>query len=399
MFDQIQAQPPDPILSLATQARADTRPDLFDLTIGVYFDEGGNTPVMAAVKTAERMRVDQETSKTYIGAAGDLEFCALMQSAILAGCVPDARVATVQAPGGSGAITMVAEMVRATRPDARVWSGREGYVNHATTFRGAGLDFRFMPHLAADQSLDFDALVACLDAEAKAGDLVILHGCCHNPTGVNFTLAQWQVLTDLCLRLGLLPFIDLAYQGLGQGWDEDAAGLRSLCAALPEALVGFSCSKNFGLYRDRTGGLILIGDTPSQVQVAKGAAEQVARRLYSMPPHHGAEIVKTILKSPDLARDWRAELDAYRQRMVQIRRDFSAALARQTNSHAFDFIARQEGMFSLLPLKRAQVEALRVDQGVYLVPVSDSLARINIAACRLPQVDALAAKLAASLRT
>lgn len=394
MFQHIAAQAPDPILSLMRQARQDTNPDKIDLTIGVYFDDHGNTPIMRAVKAAETMRTETETTKTYLGLDGDANFTALMQELTFANALPSERVAGLQTPGGSGAICLVAEVYKDLKPDAKVWASNPSYHNHLSAFKAAGFSCGNYPYLSQDQTLNFAGMVDFLESKTSAGDIVILHASCHNPSGVNLTLDQWHTLTGIVNAKGLVPFIDMAYQGLGDGLDTDAAGLRHMAANVPNAFIAISCSKNFGLYRERAGALYMVTENAAQSALALGAMHNVARRVYSMPPHHGADIVRTILTTPELKTDWLEELESYRTRVNRIREGLSQSLKRYTNSDAFDFIGAQRGMFSLLPLDQAQIDRLRDEHSIYTVPTGDGFARVNVAACAEHKTDLMASALA-----
>ena len=394
MFQHIAAQTPDPILSLMRQARQDANPDKIDLTIGVYFDDHGITPIMRAVKVAETARTATETTKTYLGLDGDATFTALMQELTFAGVLPTQRVAGLQTPGGSGAICLVAEVYKDLKPDAQVWASNPSYHNHLSAFRAAGFSCGNYPYLNQNQTLNFAGMLEHLETKTAAGDVLILHASCHNPSGVNLTIEQWHALTDVVNAKGLVPFIDMAYQGLGDGLDKDAAGLRHMAANVPNAFVAISCSKNFGLYRERAGALYMITENASQSALALGAMHNVARRVYSMPPHHGADIVRTILTTAELKADWLEELESYRTRVNRIRAGLSRSLRRYTNSDDFDFIDSQRGMFSLLPLDQSQIDRLRNDHSIYTVPTGNGFARVNIAACAENKTDLMASAIA-----
>ena len=394
MFEHIAAQAPDPILSLMRQARQDNNPDKIDLTIGVYFDDDGHTPIMRCVKIAEAQRTDTETTKTYLGLDGDATFTALMQDLTFDHCVSPDRIAGLQTPGGSGAICLVAEVYKDLKPEASVWASNPSYHNHLSAFKAAGFTCGNYPYLSANQSLDFPGMVEHLETKTSPGDVIILHARCHNPSGVNLSLDQWETLTKVVNDKALVPFIDMAYQGLGDGLDQDAAGLRHMVAHVPNAFVAISCSKNFGLYRERTGALYMVTENAGQSALALGAMHNVARRVYSMPPHHGADLVRTILSTPTLKADWLEELEAYRTRVNRIREGLSHSLKRYTNSDDFDFIAAQRGMFSLLPLDQTQIDALRTDHSIYTVPSGNGYARVNIAACAETKTDLMASAIA-----
>lgn len=390
MFQRLTPQTSEPIVALMQEALSDQNPNKLDLSIGVYFDDSGITPIMRAVKAAEAQRLHSESTKTYIGIEGDTRFTALIRDLTFGSTLPQERSAGIQTPGGSGAIYVASEVYRTINPSAYVWTSQPCYQNHLAAFGGSGFAIKFYPYLSADQTLDFDAMLDCLERGTNTGDLVILHASCHNPSGVNFTIRQWQALTSLFQARGVVPFIDLAYQGFGDGLTEDAAGLRHMASETRNAFVSVSCSKNFGLYRDRAGALFMITENDRQSQLALGAMQTMARRIYSMPPHHGAEIVKTILSTPELKDDWETELDEYRTRLNRIRTRLAASLQRYSNSNEFDFIADQRGMFSLLPLAAPQIARLRQEHSIYTVPIGEQFARINVAACPEDGTDHLA---------
>lgn len=375
MFEQLKTLPQDPILGLMQAFREDPRPNRVDLGVGVYRNEAGQTPIMAAVQTAQQQLLESETTKAYIGPAGDEGFNRLIGQLLLGADHPalgEGRAQTVQTPGGCGALRMAAEFLRLCRPDTRVWVSTPTWANHIPLLGGAGLTIREYPYLdRATLSVDFDAMMDCLE-QAATGDVVLLHGCCHNPSGADLDADQWAAVADLMERKGLLPFIDMAYQGLGEGLDKDAQGVRLLAERLPEVILASSCSKNFGLYRERTGALTLIAATAAQSRAATSQLLSAIRSHYSMPPAHGAAVVERILDSPALKEQWQTELGAMCQRILDLRARFSQALAPAGD---FSFIERQRGMFSFLGLGPEQVRILREEFGIYMLDSS----RINIA--------------------
>jgi aspartate/tyrosine/aromatic aminotransferase len=375
MFEGLKPLPQDPILQLMQQFREDPRQDKVDLGIGVYKDAAGHTPIMAAVREAERRLLATETSKSYVGPAGSAGFNDAMAALILGrdnALRRDGRVSVVQTPGGCGALRMAAEFLLLCRPDTTVWVSNPTWGNHRPLLGGAGLAIREYPYLdPATLEVDFEAMLEAL-AQARAGDVVLLHGCCHNPSGADLTLAQWRRVTEVILRRGLLPFVDLAYQGLGEGLEEDVAGLRQLAAEVPEMIVAASCSKNFGLYRERTGALMLICASPANREAATSQLLSAIRSHYSMPPAHGAAIVETILADDGLRRQWQDELGAMCQRILGLRHALADALAPAGD---FGFIARQRGMFSFLGIGPDQVRRLRETHGIYMLESS----RVNVA--------------------
>ncbi len=375
MFEQLKTLPQDPILGLMKTFREDTRSNKVDLGVGVYRDEAGNTPIMAAVQQAQQRLLETETTKAYIGPAGAEGFNHLIGQLLLGGNHPalkDGRVNVVQTPGGCGALRMAAEFLNLCKPNATIWVSTPTWANHIPLLAGAGLSIREYPYLdRATMSVDFDAMMDCL-AQADAGDVVLLHGCCHNPSGADLDADQWTAITELVERKGLLPFIDIAYQGLGESLDQDAQGVRLMAERLPEVIVASSCSKNFGLYRERTGALMLISANAQQGQAATSQLLSAIRSHYSMPPSHGAAVVEMILDTPELMQSWQSELEAMCVRILDLRAALSQALAPVGD---FSFIERQRGMFSFLGISPQQVQILREEFGIYMLDSS----RINIA--------------------
>ena len=360
-FGGIADQSLDPMLTLLGQLRADDRPDKIDLGIGVYRDEDGRTPVLASVKAAEDILVRHQTSKAYLSADGDPAFLRNLAPIVLGAHAADPCVAGIQTPGGTGALRLAAALIARANPGARVWLGQPTWAQHTTLMQAAGLqtvDYPFFD--PASQSVLFGEMMSGLEA-ASAGDVVLLHGCCHNPTGAELTAAQWQAVTALIQRKGLLPLVDIAYQGLGRGFDEDAAGLRGLLEAVPEALVCVSCSKNFGLYRDRAGAIWVKAGSAETARRARNGLMAAARTMWSMPPDHGAAVVRVILESPELTALWRGEVDAMRLRLHEVHRRLADALP------ALAGVARQTGMFALLPLPAGAGKTLRTAHGIYLM--------------------------------
>ena len=386
MFETLQSAPADKIIALIGLYRADPRPGKIDLGVGVYKDRDGRTPVMRALREAEKRLLQGQDTKTYLGLPGDTGFNTAMVKLAFGPNADMTRIRAAQAPGGSGALRLVAELLSRTRPGATVWLSDPTWPNHPPVMRGAGLMVRDYPYFdAASGAVRFDDMLATLGA-AEPGDIVLLHGCCHNPTGANLDIAQWASVTDLVVERGLLPFVDIAYQGFGEGLDADAAGLRLLAAKVPEMVVASSCSKNFAVYRDRVGAAMILARDGAQADVAMSQMLAAARAMYSMPPDHGAAAVRMVLEDDGLRADWEAELEEMRLRMLRLRVQFADALRRQSNSDRFDFIASHRGMFSRLGLTEAQVERLRAEYGVYMV--GDS--RINVAGLPEDGMDDLA---------
>ena len=389
MFDQLKAQPQDKILQLIALYRDDPRPTKIDLGVGVYKDATGLTPVMRAVKAAEKKLWETETTKTYTGLAGEPAYNAALSNMILNGAVPMDRVASIATPGGTGAIRQALELIKLATPGATVWLSNPTWPNHPSIIKYLSMpmaEYRYFD--AATRGVDFAGLMADLDG-VKPGDVVLLHGCCHNPTGANLDASQWDQVIALLVQKRAIPLVDLAYQGFGDGLDADAAATRQIAAAFPEVLIAASCSKNFGIYRERTG--ILIGIGPADGKgVLQGNLNFLNRQNFSFPPDHGARLVTMILEDPDLRADWMAELEEVRLNMLSLRQSLADELRRATNSDRFDFVATHRGMFSRLGLTEDQVIRLRDEHGIYMV--GDS--RINIAGLNARTVPILAAAIA-----
>jgi aromatic-amino-acid transaminase len=375
MFEDLQAAAPDKILALIGMFKDDPRPNKVDLGVGVYKDPQGRTPIMRAVREAEQRLYKEQTTKTYLGMAGDLAFNAAMIKLAFGEKADMKRLRGAQAPGGSGALRIIAELLRRARPKATVWLSDPTWPNHVPLIQAAGFKTKSYPYFdAATGEVRFDAMMAAL-AKAKPGDIVVLHGCCHNPTGANLTPAQWKKVAALLAENDLFPFVDLAYLGFGDGIEADAEGLRTLAKKVPELAVAQSCSKNFSVYRDRVGVAILMARDAKQADIAASQLNSVARGMYSMPPDHGAAAVRIIMADEGLRKDWEDELDDVRSRMIRLREGLAAALRQRTNSDRFDFVAKHRGMFSRLGLSVEQVKRLREEHGIYMVDDS----RINVA--------------------
>src|SRR3990167_7739983 len=375
-FGALATQPADALLGLIALHRADERPQKIDLGVGVFRDDAGTTPVLRAVKAAEAALLETQMTKAYLGAEGDATYAALLGGVLFGDRPADERLHGVQTPGGTGALRLGAELVARADRAARVWIGAPTWPNHAPIFAEAGLSIRSHRFYdAATGRVDFDAMLADL-AEARAGDILLLHGCCHNPTGAELTPAQWSAIAELCASRGLIPFIDLAYQGLGDGLAQDAAATRMMFAALPTALVAYSCDKNFGLYRERVGAFWALSANGAIAERVRTNILSLARSLWSMPPDHGAAIVRTILQDAALRRDWQHELEAMRVRLNGLRTALAATHPR------LSAIADQRGMFAMLPLTPASVATLREEHGIYMA----ANGRINIAGLRAETV-------------
>lgn len=389
MFDQLKAQPQDKILQLIQMFREDTREEKIDLGVGVYKDATGLTPVMRAVKAAEKKLWEVETTKTYTALAGEPAYNAAMAKMILADAVAMDRVASVSTPGGTGAIRQALELVKLATPSATVWLSAPTWPNHPSIVKYLGMkmaEYRYFD--AATRGVDFAGVMEDL-AKVAPGDVVLLHGCCHNPTGANLDGAQWEQVVALLVAKGAIPLVDLAYQGFGDGLEADAAATRLVARSFPEVLIAASCSKNFGIYRERTGILIGIGAADGK-GVLQGNLNFLNRQNYSFPPDHGARLVTMILEDDALRADWMAELEEVRQNMLGLRKALAEELRKATNSDRFDFVADHRGMFSRLGLSEEQVVRLREEHAIYMV--GDS--RINIAGLNARTVPILATAIA-----
>ncbi len=384
MFDMLARQPDDPLLALIGLFRKDERPGKIDLGVGVYRDETGATPIFRAVKAAEKALLETQETKSYIGPEGDAAYLDRLWS-LVAGTETGRAVAGVQTPGGSGALRLAADLLHGMGV-RRILLGLPSWPNHASIFKAAGLEIVPYPFFdIPSQAVLFNRMIEALEG-AGAGDAVLLHASCHNPSGGVLTLEQWREIAEIVERRGLLPLIDLAYQGFGRGLEEDVAGLRSLLAAVPEALVAVSSSKSFGLYRERTGAIYAVARTQALADTVRSNLASLARISYSMPPDHGAAVVRGILEDDTLKADWMRELDGMRARIRAIRQALAAGL--KSRWPALAAMAGQEGMFSLLPLSEEQVLRLRADHGIYM-PTSG---RINIAGLKTSDVDAVVSR-------
>lgn len=378
MLDNLEVAPPDPILGLEEAFKRDPNPAKINLAAGVYRDETGNTPVFRAVKAAEANILEAETSKSYLGIAGAPEYTAAVQGLLFGpGHLPSdqRRAITVQAPGGTGALRVAADLIKKAEPDAKVWMSQPTWPNHPGLMKAAGLVVETYPYFdAANNCVNFAAMMDGLQ-HVQAGDTVLLHGSCHNPTGADLAPDQWSQVAGLLERRGALPLIDFAYQGFGRGLDEDATGLRLLVERLPEMMIASSHSKNFGLYNERVGALTIVARTPAVAEVALSQVKIVIRTNYSNPPAHGAKIVSTILNSPQLRAEWEQELDAVRSRIREMRQQFVEELRAFGVERDFSCLAGQNGMFSYTGLTKEQVHRLRNEYSIYMI---DS-GRINMA--------------------
>lgn len=375
MFSNLPTPVLDPILSLSVAYRNDERPNKVDLGIGVYKNSAGETPIMKAIQMAQDVVVETQKTKSYVGLAGCEEFNQSMIDLLLTGTSAMDRVAAIQTPGASGALRMLGDLMKVAQPDTTVWISNPSYVNHKPVMEAAGLKVKFY-HYFSPETKQVDT-AKMLDDLAKAGptDVVLLHGCCHNPTGADIDFSAWQAITELSQKNGFTPFVDIAYQGFGDGLEADAKGLRYMADNVEEMLITTSCSKNFGLYRERTGAAIVVGKNTQDITNAKGKLLTLARSTYTMPPDHGAALVKTILQDANLTSVWKQELSEMQQRLVSLRQSLCNELRNNHNTDQFDFIESHKGMFTVLGFSENQMAQLREDYGIYAV--GDG--RINIA--------------------
>ncbi len=391
MFETLDALPADAILKLIAEHENDPREGKIDLGVGVYRDESGATPIPTAVKKAEQYLVDHQTTKAYIGSGGDAVFNGEMQRLAFGASWDDSdRITTIQTPGGSGSLRIAAGLLLRARPGATVWVSEPTWNNHVPLLGGAGLTLETYPYYDADANrLRFDALVDKLET-IPSGDVVLFHGCCHNPTGLDPSREQWRAIAEVVAKRGLMPFVDIAYQGLADGLDEDRYPIELFAARADEMLVSSSCSKNFALYRDRVGTLSVISKTSDVNAIVKSQVLQIVRTMYSVPPDHGCAVVSHILRDDELRAEWLAELDGMRERLRSVRGMLVDKLREHAPGHDFSHITAANGMFSFLGVSAEQVERLKKEAAIYMV----SSGRINVAGITEDNVDYLAASIA-----
>lgn len=386
MFENLKPQPADKILSLMQVYRDDPRTDKIDLGVGVYKNAQGITPVMRAIKAAEHRLWEEQTTKAYVGLVGDPAFSDALIDLVLGDAVPREQIAAAATPGGTGAVRQAFEMIRMANPEVRVFVSDPTWPNHLSILKYLGIDM--IPYRYFDgetRGVDFSGMMEDLSA-VRAGDVILLHGCCHNPTGANLNLVEWQAVIDLMNERGAVPMIDIAYQGFGDGLDQDAAATRRVASSVPECLIAASCSKNFGIYRERTGLLMAISRDSSQRRLNQDTLAFLNRQNYSFPPDHGARLVTMVLTDDALRADWSAELEDVRLSMLDLRQALAAELQRLSGSDRFAFIAQHRGMFSRLGTTPEMVEKLRAEHGIYMI--GDS--RMNIAGLNADTVPILA---------
>lgn len=397
MLERLERLPTDPILGLMGLYRADTDPRKVDLGVGVYRNDLGETPILGAVRRAEQVVLSRQATKTYVAPVGNASFNQAMAKLVLGDGHPALvadRVRSIQAPGGCGALRLGAELFRSAQPDTVVHVSTPTWANHIPLLSGCGLKLERYPYYdAATGGVNFDAMLGTLD-RLPARSAVLLHASCHNPTGADLSEAQWRELLGLFKRRTLVPFIDIAYQGLGSGVAEDAYGIRLFCAELPEVAVAMSCSKNFGLYRERTGCLHIISESPTSGDAILSHLVRIARSIYSMPPDHGAAIVNEILTDSTLRDEWSEELGSMRKRIAGLRHEVVKQLAKACPQRDFGFIAKQQGMFSFLGVTTPQVHALREQHHVYMTDDS----RMNVAGLRADNIEYFAKAVGQVLR-
>lgn len=395
MFESLSAAPPDPILGLSDAFRKDSRADKINLTIGVYQDESGVTPILECVKEAEDRLLRTEASKGYLGIGGLVEFGQQVQNLVLGDLVATGRVTTAQTPGGTGALRVAGDFLADGLPTGRIWCSNPTWPNHRAIFPAAGLQVCDFPYLAADKrSLDFSAMMETLESDLKAGDIICLHGCCHNPTGVDPTQEQWQEIAELTGKRGALPLLDFAYQGFGKGLAQDRVGLTAIASQHEEFMVCSSYSKNFGLYSERVGSLMVVAQSEDAATAVNSRVKQAIRCNYSNPPRHGGAIVATVLGDADLRTEWEGELAAMRERIHSMRSQFVDAMRETGCDVDYSFLMQQSGMFSFSGLTPLQVDWLKTERAIYIV----GSGRINVAGITPTNLPRLSAAIADALK-
>ena len=386
IFKNLQQQPPDKILALMTAFKEDPRDQKLDLGVGVYKDPTGITPIMRSIKLAEKKWWEIESSKSYVGLAGDPAFSDAIISLVLGNSIPRNLIASAATPGGTGAVRQGFELFKIANPGVRVFVSDPTWPNHISILQYLNIPFETYRYFDNEtRGVDFDSMVSDL-SRAKAGDVILLHGCCHNPTGANLDKQQWKIIVNLLNKNGATPMIDLAYQGFGDGLEEDVYATRLIAESVPETVIASSCSKNFGIYRERAGLLMLISQDSSKRNINQSMLAYLNRQNYSFPPDHGSRLVSIVLNDKDLRSDWMSELEDIRNSLLNLRVQLSNELQKISGSDRFSFIASHRGMFSRLGATPSQVEKMRTEFGIYMV--SDS--RFNVAGLNNETVPAFA---------
>ena len=386
IFKNLQQQPPDKILALMTAFKEDPRDQKLDLGVGVYKDPTGITPIMRSIKLAEKKWWEIESSKSYVGLAGDPAFSDAIISLVLGNSIPRNLIASAATPGGTGAVRQGFELFKIANPGVRVFVSDPTWPNHISILQYLNIPFETYRYFDNEtRGVDFDSMVSDL-SHAKVGDVILLHGCCHNPTGANLDKQQWKIIVDLLNKNGATPMIDLAYQGFGDGLEEDVYATRLIAESVPETVIASSCSKNFGIYRERAGLLMLVSQDSSKRNINQSMLAYLNRQNYSFPPDHGSRLVSIVLNDKNLRSDWMSELEDIRNSLLNLRVQLSNELQKISGSDRFSFIASHRGMFSRLGATPSQVEKMRTEFGIYMV--SDS--RFNVAGLNNETVPALA---------
>ena len=386
MLEQLQQQPPDKILALMQTFKEDPRANKLDLGIGVYKNENGQTPIINAVKKAEKILWEQETTKSYTKLTGDSDFQTVMKELIFSDCVSEDIISTAHTPGGTGAIRQAFELIRLASPNSKIWISNPTWPNHISILKF--LNIPYSEYVYFDKKtceLNFDGMMESLK-NTKPGDIILLHGCCHNPTGANLNNDQWKELQQFLCDNQLVPLIDLAYQGFGDGLDEDAYGVRLLAKKCKELILAASCSKNFGIYRERTGILFTISENEKIKNISSNTLAFLNRQNFSFPPDHGGKLVTLILKNEELKSSWIKELNEMRLNMLDIRKSLAEELRKESQSNRFDFLETHRGMFSLLGATKDQVLSMREKHAIYMIEDS----RVNIAGLNKKRLSKLA---------
>jgi aspartate aminotransferase len=396
VFEQLKAIPPDPILGIISAYAADPNPKKIDLGIGVYRDEHGNTPILGSVVEAEKILLRTQTTKTYLGPPGVVGFNTAISEIIFgadSGALQEGRIRTIQAPGGTGALRVAADLINRAMPEAELWACDPTWSNHNALFPAAGVNMHSYPYFDADSSsLNFDAMINALNQRGP-GDVVLFHACCHNPCGVSPDPEQWQTIADTAAERGFTPLVDIAYMGFERGIEEDCLSVRLFAERCPELIVASSCSKNFAMYRERVGAISVVAANLEKAAAVESVINNITRANYSMPPTHGPAVVDIILHSDDLKEQWISEVAGMRNRINGLRKTLSEKIAASSIQRDFSFLSRQSGMFSFLGLPVEQVHRLRDDFSIYMVNSS----RVNVASFNHSNMDYFVASLATVL--